>query len=73
MRFLGGCPKIRAAESIQVIFENRKRRKLHELACSVDFRAGAYFGARLANMRCKVRLCIFNRRAVSDTLRSHIS
>jgi hypothetical protein len=32
-----------------------------------------YFGARLARMRCSVRRCIFSRRAVSETLRLHIS
>jgi hypothetical protein len=32
-----------------------------------------YFGARLANIRCSVRRCILSRRAVSETLRSHIS
>jgi hypothetical protein len=30
-------------------------------------------GARLARMRCSVRRCMFSRRAVSETLRSHIS
>jgi hypothetical protein len=32
-----------------------------------------YRGARLARMRCRVRRCMFNRRAVSETLRLHIS
>ena len=32
-----------------------------------------YFGARLARIRCSVRRCMLRRRAVSDTLRSHIS
>ncbi len=32
-----------------------------------------YRGARLAKMRCKVRRCMFSRRAVSETLRLHIS
>ena len=32
-----------------------------------------YRGARLARMRCSVRRCMLSRRAVSDTLRSHIS
>ena len=30
-------------------------------------------GARLARMRCRVRRCMFSRRAVSETLRLHIS
>ena len=33
----------------------------------------AYFGARLAKMRCSVRRCMLSRRAVSETLRLHIS
>jgi len=33
----------------------------------------SYRGARLARMRCRVRRCMFNRRAVSETLRLHIS
>ena len=33
----------------------------------------AYRGARLARMRCRVRRCMFRRRAVSDTLRPHSS
>jgi hypothetical protein len=32
-----------------------------------------YRGARLARMRCKVRRCMLSRRAVSETLRLHIS
>ncbi len=32
-----------------------------------------YRGARLARMRCRVRRCMFSRRAVSETLRLHIS
>ena len=32
-----------------------------------------YFGERFAKIRCNVRRCIFSRRAVSDTLRSHSS
>ena len=32
-----------------------------------------YFGARLAKMRCSVRRCMLSRRAVSETLRLHIS
>src|SRR6266481_3214888 len=32
-----------------------------------------YRGARLAKMRCRVRRCMFSRRAVSETLRLHIS
>jgi hypothetical protein len=35
--------------------------------------SGAYFGARLAKMRCSVRLCMLSRRAVSETLRPHSS
>ncbi len=35
--------------------------------------AERYFGARLARMRCKVRRCMLRRRAVSETLRPHIS
>ena len=30
-------------------------------------------GARLARMRCRVRRCMFSRRAVSETLRPHSS
>ena len=30
--------------------------------------AAPYRGARFANIRCRVRLCMFRRRAVSDTL-----
>ncbi|TPM25679.1 hypothetical protein FJ958_21425 [Mesorhizobium sp. B2-3-5] len=30
-------------------------------------------GARLARIRCSVRRCMLSRRAVSETLRSHIS
>ena len=33
----------------------------------------SYFGARFARMRCSVRRCMLSRRAVSETLRSHIS
>jgi hypothetical protein len=32
-----------------------------------------YRGARLARMRCRVRRCMLSRRAVSETLRLHIS
>ena len=32
-----------------------------------------YFGARLARIRCKVRRCMFSRRAVSETLWPHSS
>ena len=32
-----------------------------------------YRGARLARIRCRVRRCMFSRRAVSETLRLHIS
>ena len=32
-----------------------------------------YRGARLARMRCRVRRCMFRRRAVSDTLCPHSS
>ena len=32
-----------------------------------------YLGARFASMRCNVRRCMLRRRAVSETLRSHIS
>ena len=32
-----------------------------------------YRGARLARIRCKLRRCMFSRRAVSETLRLHIS
>src|SRR6476660_5672710 len=32
-----------------------------------------YRGARLAKMRCRVRRCMFSRRAVSETFRLHIS
>jgi hypothetical protein len=33
----------------------------------------AHRGARLARIRCRVRRCMFSRRAVSETLRLHIS
>jgi len=33
----------------------------------------AYFGARLARIRCSVRRCMLSRRAVSETLRLHSS
>ena len=33
----------------------------------------AYRGARFARIRCRVRRCMFSRRAVSETLRLHIS
>ena len=33
----------------------------------------SYTGLRFARIRCKVRRCIVNRRAVSETLRSHNS
>ena len=36
-------------------------------------RGRAYFGARLARMRCSVRRCMLRRRAVSETLRLHSS
>ena len=32
-----------------------------------------YLGARFAKIRCKVRRCMFSRRAVSETLWSHSS
>ena len=32
-----------------------------------------YRGARFAKIRCSVRRCMFSRRAVSETLRLHIS
>ena len=32
-----------------------------------------YLGARFAKIRCNVRRCMFRRRAVSETLRLHIS
>jgi hypothetical protein len=32
-----------------------------------------YFGARFERIRCKVRRCMFKRRAVSETLRPHNS
>lgn len=32
-----------------------------------------YFGLRFAKIRCKVRRCMFKRRAVSLTFRSHSS
>ena len=31
-------------------------------------RSGTYRGARLANIRCRVRRCMLSRRAVSETL-----
>ena len=45
--------------------EERKRRSHSE--------RNNYRGARLARMRCRVRRCMFSRRAVSETLRLHIS
>ena len=35
--------------------------------------AKSYRGARLARIRCRVRRCMLSRRAVSETLRLHIS
>lgn len=35
--------------------------------------SAAQRGARFAKIRCRVRRCMFSRRAVSETLRLHIS
>lgn len=47
------------------------RRKLNDLRSDFEpfrvFRSQTYFGAFLARMRCKVRRCMFRRRAVSET------
>lgn len=40
---------------------------------SQDQRKGPQRGLRLARIRCSVRRCMFRRRAVSETLRSHSS
>jgi hypothetical protein len=39
----------------------------------LTMKGGSYRGARLARIRCNVRRCILRRRAVSETLRLHIS
>ena len=44
-----------------------------KMPCFVYRRNLAYRGLRFAKMRWSVRRCIFKRRAVSDTFRSHIS
>jgi hypothetical protein len=44
-----------------------------DVAALVRLQAVNYRGARLARIRCKVRRCMFSRRAVSETLRLHIS
>ena len=38
-----------------------------------DRQRGLHFGERFARIRCRVRRCMFRRRAVSDTLRSQSS
>src|SRR5690606_7046532 len=49
---------------------DRARRAMEDQADGhILLRCAGYLGARLARMRCSVRLCMFSRRAVSDTLR----
>ena len=43
-----------------------------QFLCASSWTA-CYRGARLAKIRCNVRRCMFSRRAVSETLRLHIS
>jgi hypothetical protein len=38
-----------------------------------EYRESNYRGARFARIRCNVRRCMLSRRAVSETLRLHIS
>ena len=52
---------------VATVWRARRREKMPEVE------SGPYFGARLARMRCSVRRCMLRRRAVSETLRLHIS
>ncbi len=51
---------------------NDKTLKLWDLRGG-KVRGAAYFGARLARIRCRVRRCMLRRRAVSETLRPQSS
>jgi hypothetical protein len=62
-------PHIAFAHAEYGLFENRIRNQ----GAPLTMRAVAYRGARLARMRCRVRRCMLSRRAVSETLRLHIS
>ena len=56
-----------------VIFDQSERDSKAIAAAQRRPKPSGYFGARLARMRCSVRRCMLSRRAVSETLRLHIS
>lgn len=51
----------------------RRRRSRTARKNQKDGKDAAHFGLRFARIRWSVRRCMFNRRAVSETLRSHCS
>jgi len=58
------------------VLEYSKRQQVNwgfAAVVAVGLLIGAYFGARLASIRCSVRRCMLSRRAVSETLRLHSS
>jgi len=53
--------------------EVRAGARVPHVVVAAEIRQPDYLGARLAKIRCNVRLCMLNWRAVSDTLRPHSS